>query len=57
LIVDNESYKGINETVLTMRKVTLSTFSVDVDGASYTNVRRFINNGQLRLQMLCGLKK
>jgi Ca-activated chloride channel family protein len=24
----------------------LSTFSIDVDNASYTNVRRFINNGQ-----------
>lgn len=25
----------------------LSTFSIDVDAASYSNVRRFINNGQL----------
>lgn len=25
----------------------LSTFSIDVDQASYTNVRRFLNNGQL----------
>lgn len=25
----------------------LSTFSIDVDNASYTNVRRFINNGQV----------
>jgi Ca-activated chloride channel homolog len=25
----------------------LSTFSIDVDKASYTNIRRFINNGQL----------
>lgn len=25
----------------------LSTFSIDVDNASYTNVRRFINNGQM----------
>ncbi len=25
----------------------LSTFSIDVDSASYSNVRRFINNGQL----------
>lgn len=25
----------------------LSTFSIDVDGASYSNTRRFLNNGQL----------
>ena len=25
----------------------LSTFSIDVDAASYTNARRFINNGQM----------
>lgn len=24
----------------------LSTFSIDVDNASYTNIRRFLNNGQ-----------
>jgi Ca-activated chloride channel family protein len=28
------------------KKAPLSTFSIDVDNASYTNVRRFINNGQ-----------
>lgn len=28
------------------RNNPLSTFSIDVDNASYTNVRRFINNGQ-----------
>ncbi|GAB3923396.1 YfbK domain-containing protein [Mucilaginibacter myungsuensis] len=28
----------------------LSTFSVDVDNASYSNIRRFINNGQLPLK-------
>lgn len=27
-------------------KAPLSTFSIDVDNASYTNIRRFINNGQ-----------
>ncbi|MCH5720713.1 von Willebrand factor type A domain-containing protein [Niabella hibiscisoli] len=25
----------------------MSTFSIDVDGASYSNIRRFINSGQL----------
>ena len=28
-------------------KTPLSTFALDVDGASYTNVRRFLNEGQL----------
>ena len=30
----------------TPKNAPLSTFSIDVDNASYTNVRRFINNGQ-----------
>jgi len=48
-IADNdESYKGINENGFkTVESEPLSTFSVDVDAASYSNVRRFINNGQL----------
>jgi Ca-activated chloride channel family protein len=29
------------------KKTPLSTFSLDVDNASYTNVRRFLNEGQL----------
>jgi Ca-activated chloride channel family protein len=45
---NDESYKGINENTFTNATSTpLSTFSVDVDAASYSNVRRFINNGQL----------
>ncbi|WP_281228229.1 YfbK domain-containing protein [Flavobacterium aquiphilum] len=28
------------------RTAPLSTFSIDVDNASYTNIRRFLNNGQ-----------
>ncbi|MEO8238534.1 MAG: von Willebrand factor type A domain-containing protein [Flavobacterium sp.] len=28
------------------KSAPLSTFSIDVDNASYTNIRRFINNGQ-----------
>ena len=45
---DNESYKGVAENRFTdPRQVPLSTFAVDVDAASYSNVRRFINSGQL----------
>jgi Ca-activated chloride channel family protein len=50
LIVENntESYKGIVENEFSNVKTSpLSTFSTDVDAASYSNVRRFINNGQL----------
>ncbi|MGZ3776689.1 MAG: YfbK domain-containing protein, partial [Mucilaginibacter sp.] len=44
----DESYKTINENGFSSPKDNpLSTFSVDVDAASYSNVRRFINNGQL----------
>ncbi|GGH16454.1 vWA domain-containing protein [Mucilaginibacter phyllosphaerae] len=47
-VSDNESYKGITENTFTNAAATpLSTFSVDVDAASYSNIRRFINNGQL----------
>ncbi|HTH81345.1 MAG TPA: von Willebrand factor type A domain-containing protein [Mucilaginibacter sp.] len=45
---DAESYGRIIENQFTDPKVTpLSTFAVDVDAASYANIRRFINNGQL----------
>jgi Ca-activated chloride channel family protein len=45
---DNESYDQIveNDWFDTTDK-PLSTFSVDVDAASYSNVRRFISEGQL----------
>jgi Ca-activated chloride channel family protein len=43
-----ESYGHINENQFIDPKSTpLSTFAVDVDAASYANVRRFINSGQL----------
>lgn len=45
---NTESYATINETGF--RNVTespLSTFSIDVDNAAYSNVRRFLNNGSL----------
>jgi len=45
---DNESYGTINEIgFLKADKDPLSTFSIDVDAAAYSNVRRFINNGGL----------
>jgi Ca-activated chloride channel homolog len=47
-IGNTEEYDGITEN--RFHKVNhepLSTFSIDVDGASYSNVRRIINYGQL----------
>ncbi|AMA49376.1 hypothetical protein AX766_00900 [Flavobacterium covae] len=42
-----ESYAEIEENKFeTPNTKPLSTFSIDVDNASYTNIRRFINNGQ-----------
>ena len=45
---NTEEYEAIHESGF--REVThnaLSTFSIDVDAASYSNLRRFINQGQL----------
>lgn len=43
-----EAYDKINENeFLDAIKNPLSTFSIDVDAASYSNVRRFINQGQM----------
>jgi Ca-activated chloride channel homolog len=45
--VSEEDYDNFVENQFESPKHTpLSTFSIDVDNASYTNVRRFINNGQ-----------
>ena len=42
-----ESYSKISEnTFKHVKTAPLSTFSVDVDRASYSNIRRMINNGQ-----------
>lgn len=42
-----EEYDGIEENVFHgALKKPMSTFSIDVDAASYSNLRRFINNGQ-----------
>lgn len=45
---DREGYDHITENpFLKSKDNPLSTFSIDVDGASYSNIRRFINSGQL----------
>lgn len=45
---NTESYAGIEENGYQLVKNNpLSTFSIDVDRASYSNVRRFLNNGSL----------
>ncbi|MDH4057606.1 MAG: von Willebrand factor type A domain-containing protein, partial [Cyclobacteriaceae bacterium] len=44
---NTEEYDGINENIFhDALRNPLSTFSIDVDAASYSNMRRFINNGQ-----------
>ena len=43
----SESYREINENKFkSVRTSPLSTFSIDVDKAAYSNIRRMINNGQ-----------
>jgi len=43
----DESYESFEENAFASPSTApLSTFSIDVDNASYTNIRRFINNGQ-----------
>ena len=45
---NTEDYDGITENrFLAVKDNPLSTFSIDVDAASYSNVRRFLNSGQL----------
>lgn len=45
---NTEDYKRINENPFFLpQRTPLSTFSIDVDTASYSNVRRFISRGQL----------
>lgn len=46
-VEDDESYATINENKFEQALLSpLSTFSIDVDKASYSNIRRMINNGQ-----------
>lgn len=43
-----EDYSPINENIFhAVTDQPLSTFSIDVDRASYSNIRRFLNNGEL----------
>lgn len=45
---NTEGYAAVNENGFKIVKNNpLSTFSIDVDNASYSNIRRFINMGQL----------
>ncbi len=45
---NTESYDSLEESrFLTVGESPLSTFSIDVDTASYANVRRFLNSGSL----------
>jgi len=45
---NTEEYEGLDvNTFKEPTKDPLSTFSIDVDAASYANLRRFINGGQL----------
>ena len=44
---NTEEYDAVNENIFhDATRNPLSTFSIDVDAASYSNVRRFINSGQ-----------
>ena len=44
---NSETYAELEENQFESPKTNpLSTFSIDVDNASYTNIRRFLNNGQ-----------
>lgn len=45
-ILENESYAIVNENAFeNVQSSPLSTFSIDVDKAGYSNIRRMINNG------------
>jgi len=45
---NTEGYAPVNENGFKdVKNNPLSTFSIDVDNASYSNIRRFINGGQL----------
>lgn len=46
-VSDNESYGRIEENIFKIvATAPLSTFSIDVDKAGYSNIRRMLNNGQ-----------
>jgi Ca-activated chloride channel family protein len=46
-VSENESYNRIEENIFkSVGTAPLSTFSIDVDKAGYSNIRRMLNNGQ-----------
>ncbi len=46
-LIENERYADFeHNNVISVSESPISTFSIDVDTASYANTRRFINNGQ-----------
>ena len=50
-LVDRENYQHFDSNALKQaQRQPVSTFSIDVDTASYSNVRRILNNGQLPRQ-------
>lgn len=47
-VANTEEYKSIQENGFKqVKKTPLSTFSIDVDAASYSNMRRYLNQGEL----------
>lgn len=47
-VANTEEYKSIQENGFKQaKKNPLSTFSIDVDAASYSNMRRYLNQGEL----------
>lgn len=47
-MANTEQYKSIQENGFKqVKKSPLSTFSIDVDAASYSNMRRYLNQGEL----------
>lgn len=47
-VANTEEYKSIQENGFKqVKKNPLSTFSIDVDAASYSNMRRYLNQGEL----------
>jgi hypothetical protein len=53
-LLNTEDYDHIVENkFLSVQQQPLSTFSIDVDRAAYSNVRRFIENGQLPPKGCC----
>ena len=47
-VFNTEEYDAITENpFLTAKENPLSTFSIDVDAGSYSNVRRYLNNGEM----------